>query len=51
MSASALLTDLCELNMAARYLKRGMNEPATFSLLVRSLPSTQLLEHGVGPTR
>lgn len=34
----ALLTDLYELNMAASYLKRGMNEPATFSLFVRRLP-------------
>jgi nicotinate phosphoribosyltransferase len=35
----ALLTDLYELNMAASYLKRGMTEPATFSLFVRDLPS------------
>jgi nicotinate phosphoribosyltransferase len=41
MSPSALLTDLYELNMAASYLKRGMNEPATFSLFVRSLPRTR----------
>jgi nicotinate phosphoribosyltransferase len=34
----ALLTDLYELNMAASYLKRGMTEPATFSLFVRDLP-------------
>jgi nicotinate phosphoribosyltransferase len=34
----ALLTDLYELNMAASYLKRGMDAPATFSLYVRNLP-------------
>jgi nicotinate phosphoribosyltransferase len=33
----ALLTDLYELNMAASYLRRGMTEPATFSLFVRKL--------------
>src|SRR5262245_60085370 len=33
-----LLTDLYELNMAASYLRRGMIEPATFSLYVRGLP-------------
>jgi len=36
--AGALLTDLYELNMAASYLRRGMDEPATFSLFVRNLP-------------
>lgn len=36
--AGALLTDLYELNMAASYLRRGMVEPATFSLFVRRLP-------------
>ncbi len=36
--AGALLTDLYELNMAASYLRRGMDEPATFSLFVRRLP-------------
>jgi nicotinate phosphoribosyltransferase len=36
--SSALLTDLYELNMAASYLRRGMTEPATFSLFVRNLP-------------
>jgi nicotinate phosphoribosyltransferase len=35
----ALLTDLYELNMAASYLKRGMEAPATFSLYVRNLPA------------
>jgi nicotinate phosphoribosyltransferase len=35
----ALLTDLYELNMAASYLRRGMTEPATFSLYVRTMPS------------
>jgi nicotinate phosphoribosyltransferase len=34
----ALLTDLYELNMAASYLRRGMTEPATFSLFIRALP-------------
>jgi nicotinate phosphoribosyltransferase len=34
----ALLTDLYELNMAASYLRHGMEAPATFSLYVRSLP-------------
>ncbi len=36
--AMGLLTDLYELNMAASYLRRGMTEPATFSLFVRKLP-------------
>jgi nicotinate phosphoribosyltransferase len=35
----ALLTDLYELNMAASYLRRGMDEPATFSLYARDLPT------------
>lgn len=34
----ALVTDLYEVNMAASYLRRGMVEPATFSLFVRKLP-------------
>jgi nicotinate phosphoribosyltransferase len=34
----ALHTDLYELNMAASYLRRGMNRDATFSLFVRTLP-------------
>ena len=33
-----LLTDLYELNMAASYLRRGMQGPATFSLFARHLP-------------
>src|SRR6266508_1051 len=33
-----LLTDLYELNMAASYLRRGMDQVATFSLFVRHLP-------------
>jgi len=37
---SALLTDLYELNMAASYLRRGMDEEATFSLFVRRLRRT-----------
>jgi nicotinate phosphoribosyltransferase len=34
----ALWTDLYELNMAASYLRREMEGPATFSLFVRDLP-------------
>src|SRR5438034_9482898 len=34
----ALLTDLYELNMAASYLRRGMDQEAAFSLFVRHLP-------------
>src|SRR5438874_230481 len=34
----ALLTDLYELNMAASYLRHGMDDAATFSLFVRELP-------------
>lgn len=33
-----LLTDLYELNMAVSYLRRGMTDPATFSLFARRLP-------------
>ena len=36
-----LLTDLYELNMAASYLRRDMDELATFSLFVRGLPPTR----------
>jgi nicotinate phosphoribosyltransferase len=36
--ARALLTDLYELNMAASYLRRGIDAVATFSLFVRRLP-------------
>ncbi len=39
--AGALLTDLYELNMAASYLRRRMDEPATFSLFVRNLPANR----------
>ncbi|SBT44347.1 nicotinate phosphoribosyltransferase [Micromonospora narathiwatensis] len=35
---TGLRTDLYELRMAASYLRRGMVEPATFSLFVRRLP-------------
>ena len=35
------MTDFYELNMAASYLRRGMTEPATFSLFVRRLPETR----------
>ncbi|NKQ51840.1 nicotinate phosphoribosyltransferase [Amycolatopsis sp. K13G38] len=35
---TALHTDLYEIRMAASYLRRGMTEPATFSLFVRDLP-------------
>lgn len=37
MLMGALWTDLYELNMAASYLRRAMNGPATFSLFVRHL--------------
>ena len=33
-----LLTDLYELTMAQTYLERGMGDPATFSLIIRSYP-------------
>lgn len=36
--STGLVTDLYELTMAASYLRRGMTEPATFSLFVRRLP-------------
>ncbi|MCW3816698.1 nicotinate phosphoribosyltransferase [Micromonospora sp. DR5-3] len=36
--SGGLRTDLYELRMAASYLRRGMTEPATFSLFVRRLP-------------
>src|SRR5438093_371730 len=47
----ALLTDLYELNMAASYLRRGMDEEATFSLFVRHLPRNRgcLLSAGLEP--
>ena len=41
MAPSGLLTDLYELNMAASYLRRGMDGEATFSLFVRQLPKTR----------
>ena len=49
--AGALLTDLYELNMAASYLRRGMNAPATFSLFVRRLPPSRgfLVAAGLEP--
>src|SRR5690606_25090024 len=45
----ALLTDLYELTMAQAYWRDGMNEPAVFSLFVRTLPRTRnfLLACGV----
>src|SRR6266508_4146839 len=47
----ALLTDLYELNMAASYLRRGMEEGATFSLFVRHLPPSRgfLVSAGLEP--
>src|SRR4029453_130855 len=47
----ALLTDLYELNMAASYLRRGMEEVATFSLFVRHLPPNRgfLVSAGLEP--
>ena len=49
--AGGLLTDLYELNMAASYLRRGMVEPATFSLFVRDLPPSRgfLVAAGLEP--
>ena len=41
MAPSGLFTDLYELNMAASYLRRGMDGEATFSLFVRQLPKTR----------
>jgi nicotinate phosphoribosyltransferase len=35
---AALFTDLYELTMAASYHRRGLDQPATFDLYVRSLP-------------
>jgi nicotinate phosphoribosyltransferase len=48
---SALLTDLYELNMAASYLRRGMDQEATFSLFVRRLPPSRgfLVAAGLEP--
>jgi nicotinate phosphoribosyltransferase len=48
---SALLTDLYELNMAASYLRRGMDQEATFSLFVRRLPPNRgfLVAAGLEP--
>src|SRR5437867_2211796 len=47
----ALLTDLYELNMAASYLRRGMDQKATFSLFVRHLPPNRgfLVSAGLEP--
>ncbi len=47
----ALLTDLYELNMAASYLRRGMDQPATFSLYIRALPPNRgfLVAAGLEP--
>ncbi len=41
MAVTGLLTDLYELNMAASYWRRGMNEPATFSLFARRHPDSR----------
>ena len=51
MAESALLTDLYELNMAASYLRRGMEQEATFSLFVRTLPPNRgfLVAAGLEP--
>ncbi len=47
----ALFTDLYELNMAASYLRRGMDQEATFSLFVRRLPPSRgfLVAAGLEP--
>jgi nicotinate phosphoribosyltransferase len=49
--AGGLLTDLYELNMAASYLRRGMDAPATFSLFMRRLPPNRgfLVSAGLEP--
>jgi nicotinate phosphoribosyltransferase len=51
MPPSALLTDLYELNMAASYLRRGMDREATFSLFVRRMPPNRgfLVAAGLEP--
>jgi nicotinate phosphoribosyltransferase len=51
MPPGALLTDLYELNMAASYLRLGMDQEATFSLFVRALPPTRgfLVSAGLEP--
>lgn len=36
-----LVTDVYELTMAASYLRRGMTQPATFSLFARKLPPSR----------
>src|SRR3989304_443606 len=48
---SALLTDLYELNRAASYVRRGMDQEATFSLFVRRLPPARgfLVAAGLAP--
>src|ERR1039458_2847757 len=48
---TGLLIDAYELTMAASYLRRGMNERATFELFVRRLPPRRdwLMVAGVGP--
>jgi nicotinate phosphoribosyltransferase len=50
-SEAALLIDQYELAMAASYLKREMNEPASFELFVRKLAPERgwLLACGLGP--
>jgi nicotinate phosphoribosyltransferase len=47
----ALFTDLYELNMAATYLRRGMTEPGTFSLYVRTMSPNRgfLVSAGLEP--
>jgi nicotinate phosphoribosyltransferase len=37
----ALLTDLCELTMAASYFEHQMFEPATFSLFIHNYPPSR----------
>jgi nicotinate phosphoribosyltransferase len=51
MAPSALLTDLYELTMAASYLKRGMDQEASFSLFVRTIPPSRgfLVAAGLEP--
>jgi nicotinate phosphoribosyltransferase len=51
MAPAALLTDLYELTMAASYLKRGMDQEASFSLFVRTIPPSRgfLVAAGLEP--
>ncbi len=49
---AALLVDQYELTMSASYLRRGLDQPATFELFARKLPPHRhwALAAGLGPT-